>query len=81
MLGHGNEKCRLPGQPETRWGELSKKHGGLLFTKAEMKEPNHPAHETGETSWNLAEFKSVQILKIQPRKDMKNTSTGLTLIL
>ena len=61
VLGHGNEKCMLPGQPEARWGALSKQHGGLLFTKAEIEELNHLAHEVGEAAWNLADFKSVQV--------------------
>jgi hypothetical protein len=51
----------LPGQPEARNGELSKKYGGLLFTKAEIEELNHLAHEVGEAAWNLSEFKSVQV--------------------
>ena len=61
VLGHGNEKCLLPGQPEARWGGLSKQHGGLLFTKAEIEELNHLAHEVGEPTWNPADFKSVQV--------------------
>jgi L-2-hydroxycarboxylate dehydrogenase (NAD+) len=61
VLGHGNEQCLLPGQPEARWGELSKKHGGLLFTKAEIEELNHLAHEAGEAAWNLTDFTSVQV--------------------
>jgi LDH2 family malate/lactate/ureidoglycolate dehydrogenase len=36
ILGHGNEKCMLPGQPEAEAAALSRKHGGLLFTAAEM---------------------------------------------
>jgi hypothetical protein len=51
----------LPGQPEARWGGLSKQHGGLLFTKAEIEELNHLAHEVGEATWNLADFKSVEV--------------------
>jgi L-2-hydroxycarboxylate dehydrogenase (NAD+) len=61
VLGHGNERCMLPGQPEARWGALSKQHNGLLFTKAEIEELNHLAHEVGEAAWNLTEFKSVQV--------------------
>src|ERR1039457_3231673 len=61
ILGHGNEKCLLPGQPEARNGEFSRKHGGLLFTKAEIEELNHLAKECGEPAWNLADFKSVQV--------------------
>jgi len=61
ILGHGNEKCLLPGQPEANSGKLSQQHGGLLFTKAEIEELNHLAHEVGEAAWNLSEFKSVQV--------------------
>jgi ureidoglycolate dehydrogenase (NAD+) len=61
VLGHGNEQCLLPGQPEARAGELSKKHGGLLFTEAEIEEFNHLAEEAGVRRWNFAEFKSVQV--------------------
>ena len=61
ILGHGNEKCLLPGQPEARNGELSKKYGGLLFAKAELDEFNHLATEVGETPWNLAEFKTAVV--------------------
>jgi LDH2 family malate/lactate/ureidoglycolate dehydrogenase len=61
ILGHGNEKCMLPGQPEARNGELSKRHGGLLFTKAEMEELNHLAKEAGEPGWELGGFKAVEV--------------------
>ena len=61
VLGHGNETSMLPGQPEARNGELSKKHGGLLFTKAEIEEFGHLAKEVGETPWNLAELKTAQV--------------------
>ncbi|MDE3068993.1 MAG: Ldh family oxidoreductase [Verrucomicrobiota bacterium] len=61
ILGHGNEKCLLPGQPEARNGELSRKHGGLLFTKAEIEEFGLLAREAGEPAWNLAEFKTAQV--------------------
>ena len=61
ILGHGNEKCLLPGQPEANWGALSKQHGGLLFKPAEIEELNHIIHEVGEAPWNSADFKSVQI--------------------
>ncbi len=61
VLGHGNEKCLLPGQPEARNGELSRKYGGLLFTKAELGEFSHLAGEVGEEPWNPAEFKSATV--------------------
>ena len=56
ILGHGNEKCMLPGQPEANWGQLSKKYGGLLFTAAEIEELNHIAKEAGEPLFNLADY-------------------------
>ena len=61
ILGHGNEKCLLPGQPEARAGELSKKHGGLLFTAAEIGEFNHIARETHQPPWHHSAFPSVQL--------------------
>jgi L-2-hydroxycarboxylate dehydrogenase (NAD+) len=61
ILGHGNEQCLLPGQPEARNGELSKKHGGLLFTQAEIEEFNHIAQGLNEPVWNISEFKSVLV--------------------
>jgi ureidoglycolate dehydrogenase (NAD+) len=61
ILGHGNEHCLLPGQPEARAGELSRQHGGLLFTAAEIDEFNHLARETGEPEWKPADFKQVQV--------------------
>jgi ureidoglycolate dehydrogenase (NAD+) len=61
ILGHGNEKCMLPGQPEANWGGLSKKYSGLLFTAAEIGELNHVVKEIGETPWNLADLKSAQV--------------------
>jgi LDH2 family malate/lactate/ureidoglycolate dehydrogenase len=36
ILGHGNEGALLPGQIEARAAELSDRHGGLLFTRAEI---------------------------------------------
>ena len=60
ILGHGNENCLLPGQPEARAGELSKKYGGLLFTAAEIDEFNHLARQVHDPAWILADFKSVQ---------------------
>jgi L-2-hydroxycarboxylate dehydrogenase (NAD+) len=61
VLGHGNEECLLPGEPEARWGALSSKHGGLLFNQAEIEELNHVRDEVGEPAWNPDEFKSVQV--------------------
>lgn len=36
ILGHGNDKAILPGQPEAQAAALSDKLGGLLFTPAEV---------------------------------------------
>ncbi len=36
ILGHGNEGCTLPGEPEAKAAKLSERHGGLLFTEAEI---------------------------------------------
>ena len=51
----------LPGQPEARNGEFSKKHGGLLFTKAELEEFDHIADQCKQPHWNIAEFKTVTV--------------------
>lgn len=37
ILGHGNESCVLPGQPEAEFARRSDKAGGLLFTRVEMQ--------------------------------------------
>jgi len=47
ILGHGNEGCLLPGQIEARNAAESEKHGGLLFTEAEIGEFEHIAAEAG----------------------------------
>jgi L-2-hydroxycarboxylate dehydrogenase (NAD+) len=59
ILGHGNEKCLLPGQPEAQAAELSRKHGGLLFTKSEIQAFNEIAVECGETPWEMERFSTL----------------------
>jgi ureidoglycolate dehydrogenase (NAD+) len=61
ILGHGNEKCMLPGQPEAKAAALTKKHGGLLFSKAEVEAFNEIAKECGEKPWDLTSFKTVTV--------------------
>ena len=61
ILGHGNEKCLLPGQPEAQAAELTKKHGGLLFTKAEIEAFAEVARECGEKPWDLAGFRTANV--------------------
>jgi L-2-hydroxycarboxylate dehydrogenase (NAD+) len=53
ILGHGNEKCMLPGQPEARAAVATKNAGGLLFTAAEIAEFNVIARECGVAEWNV----------------------------
>ncbi|NJM39063.1 MAG: Ldh family oxidoreductase [Akkermansiaceae bacterium] len=38
ILGHGNEQCLLPGEPEARAAARSEKAGGLIFSSAELDE-------------------------------------------
>jgi L-2-hydroxycarboxylate dehydrogenase (NAD+) len=47
ILGHGNEKCMLPGQIEHDAAVRSQKANGLLFTAAEIAEFEKLANETG----------------------------------
>ena len=61
ILGHGNEKCLLPGQPEAQAAALTKKHGGLLFSKAEIEAFNEIAGECGEKPWAIEAFKKVSV--------------------
>ncbi len=50
VLGHGNEACMLPGQPEARFAEKTAAAGGLLFTEAEVAEFNALAGDLGVAS-------------------------------
>ncbi len=43
ILSNGNENCLLPGQLEAQGAALSAKHGGLLFTPAEVDAFKHIA--------------------------------------
>jgi len=61
ILGHGNEKCMLPGQVEADWGKRSAEAGGLLFTQAEIAAFNEMAQEAGRAPWESGTFKSVVI--------------------
>jgi LDH2 family malate/lactate/ureidoglycolate dehydrogenase len=59
ILGHGNEGCVLPGQPEAEAAALSARHGGLLFTRAELDAFADIARECGQAPWDVARFKTV----------------------
>jgi L-2-hydroxycarboxylate dehydrogenase (NAD+) len=51
ILGHGNEKAALPGQPEAEWAARSAAAGGLLFTRAEVDAFDAIAVEVGLRTW------------------------------
>ena len=60
ILGHGNEKCLLPGQLEAQAAALSRKHGGLLFTAAEVQALESIAQECS-FKFDRGSFKTVEI--------------------
>jgi ureidoglycolate dehydrogenase (NAD+) len=60
ILGHGNENCLLPGQPEAQAAALSEKHGGLLFTLAEIDAFGEIALEA-RVSFERAMLPSVEV--------------------
>jgi L-2-hydroxycarboxylate dehydrogenase (NAD+) len=60
VLGHGNEECMLPGQPEAQAAALSKEHGGLIFTQAEIDAFATIAKEAG-IPFDRASLKTVEI--------------------
>ena len=60
IRGHGNEKCIFPGEPEANFAKLSEKHGGLLFTPAEIDAFADIAKEAG-VKFDKSQFKSVEV--------------------
>lgn len=60
ILGHGNDKCLLPGEIEARGAALSQKHGGLLFTPAEIQALTEIAQEC-QFPMNSADLKAIEI--------------------
>ncbi len=61
VLGHGNEKCMLPGQLEATWAKHVAAAGGLLFSTAEVAAFNEIAAEAKQPTWDAASFKTVTI--------------------
>lgn len=61
ILDHGNENCMLPGQMEADAAALSKTHGGLLFSEAELKEFNELSIECGLEPWDKDSLKEVTV--------------------
>ena len=57
ILGHGNEKCMLPGQIEAEAAARSARNGGLLFSEAEISAFNEIAKEVGVAPWALTDLK------------------------
>ncbi len=58
ILGHGNENCLLPGQPEAQAAERSRRAGGLLFSEKEVTEFQDLARKCGDdpVSWAPSQF-------------------------
>lgn len=61
VLGHGNEKCMLPGQIEAGWARHTAAAGGLLFTRAELDAFAEIAREAGQEPWDRTTFKTYTI--------------------
>jgi len=61
ILGHGNESCLLPGQPEAEFAAKSEKAGGLLFTKAELDAFDELATECGLKLWDRSTVATVPV--------------------
>ena len=60
IIGHGNDKCLLPGQIEAASAARSEKNDGLLFTSAEIAEFNEIGAECGLDAWDESSFKVAQ---------------------
>ncbi len=56
ILGHGNERCLLPGQLEATWARRSAEAGGLLFSRAEVEALNALAAECGQAPFDPAKL-------------------------
>lgn len=56
ILGHGNEKCLLPGQLEAEWAARCDRAGGLLFSAAEIAAFAEIANECGQPAWTASDF-------------------------
>ncbi len=60
ILGHGNENCMLPGQPEAQAAAHTEKAGGLLFTTAEVEALNEIATECGLPVFDVTALKTYE---------------------
>lgn len=60
ILGHGNEKCLLPGQIEASAASRSEKNGGLLFSTTELDAFDEIAEECGVAKWDRTGFRGAK---------------------
>jgi LDH2 family malate/lactate/ureidoglycolate dehydrogenase len=60
IVGHGNHGAMLPGQIEANGAALSAKHGGLLFTAAEIDALEHISHEA-QFKFDRSQLKTVEL--------------------
>jgi L-2-hydroxycarboxylate dehydrogenase (NAD+) len=60
IMGHGNRGAMLPGQIEANGAALSAKHGGLLFTAAEVDALEHIAQEA-EFKFDRSQLQKVEL--------------------
>jgi LDH2 family malate/lactate/ureidoglycolate dehydrogenase len=60
IMGHGNSGAMLPGQIEANGAALSAKHGGLLFTAAEVDALEHIAQEA-EFKFDRSQLQKVEL--------------------
>jgi L-2-hydroxycarboxylate dehydrogenase (NAD+) len=58
ILGHGNEACLLPGQPEAEFARHTDAAGGLLFSAAELDAFDAIARECGREPWDRSRLGS-----------------------
>ena len=61
LLGHGNEGCLLPGQPEAQSAAHTAKAGGLLFSTAEVEALNEIAAEVGSAPFSLSQLAGYEV--------------------
>jgi len=54
ILGHGNDRCMLPGQVEAAAAARCEAAGGLLFSTAEVEALNEIARAAGVTPFDIA---------------------------
>ncbi len=60
ILGHGNDKCMLPGQIEAMNAAKTVKAGGLIFSEAELDAFDEIAEECGYAKWDRASLKAYE---------------------